>query len=284
MRKIILLFTLLTLTVTCAFAQTDSITVAIQDTAKIVTELDQPKRSKHFLPTRKRIDREIDKIKFAYKGELMLGMTASYGTISSDDTDFMVILDNIDASGTIATVKPFLGYFYRDNNCLGVRFGYEHVGGTLNNALFDLGESNDVSTEIPYIDLTSDNFSFGVFHRSYAGLDPKGRVGLFAEVELSLSSGSSTFSYESGGKINTTNSENLRLQLMFKPGIAVYIFPNVCGTLSFGLGGFQYTHVKQTDAEGNEIGTRDSSKLKFKFNIAAINLGLTIHLWDKKKR
>ncbi len=239
---------------------------------------------KHFLPTRRRIDREINKIKFAYKGELMMGLTASYGTLSSDDTDYMIILDNINASGTVATVKPFAGYFYRDNNCIGVRFGYRHVGGSLNDVKFDLGESNDMSFDIPYLDMSSDNYSFGIFHRSYAGLDPKGRFGLFAEFELSFSTGSSDFAYKTDGVTKRTYSDNTQLRLMFNPGAAVYIFPNVCATLSFGLGGIQYTSVTQKDGDGNKIGSRKASNMKFKLNIAAINIGMTIHLWDKKKK
>lgn len=240
--------------------------------------------SHRFLPTRRRIDREIDKIKFAYKGEVIMGLTASYGTLSSDDTDYMIILDNINASGTVATVKPFLGYFYRDNNCIGIRFGYRHVGGSLNDVRFDLGESNDISMDIPYLDMSSDNYSFGLFHRSYAGLDPKGRFGLFAEFELSFSTGTSDFAYETDGAIRRTYSDNTRVQLMFNPGAAVYIFPNVCATVSFGLGGVQYTSVTQKDEAGNKIGSRKASNMKFKLNIAAINIGMNIHLWDKKKK
>ena len=151
-------------------------------------EVQSPIRGKkQFLPTRRRIDREINKLKFAYKGEVIMGLTASYGTMSSDDTDIMLILDGIDADGTVATVKPFIGYFYRDNNCLGVRFGYRHMDGNLDAARYDLGESNDASGSIPKVNFNSDNYSFGIFHRSYAGLDPKGRFGLFAEFELSLS-------------------------------------------------------------------------------------------------
>ena len=240
--------------------------------------------SHRFLPTRRRIDREIDKIKFAYKGEVVMGLTASYGTLSSDDTDYMIILDNINASGTVATVKPFLGYFYRDNNCIGIRFGYRHVGGSLNDVRFDLGESNDISMDIPYLDMSSDNYSFGLFHRSYAGLDPKGRFGLFAEFELSFSTGTSDFAYETDGAIRRTYSDNTRVQLMFNPGAAVYIFPNVCATVSFGLGGVQYTSVTQKDEAGNKIGSRKASNMKFKLNIAAINSGMNIHLWDKKKK
>lgn len=250
---------------------------------------DRQKRPKEqrFLPTRKRIDREINKLKFAYKGEVMMGLTASYGTLSSDDTDIMLILDNINADGTVATVKPFIGYFYRDNNCLGVRFGYRHMDGNLDAARYDLGESNDASGSIPKVNFNSDNYSFGIFHRSYAGLDPKGRFGLFAEFELSLSTGTSKLSYQpdtASDNMKTTFSDNTQLKLAFNPGAAVYIFPNVCATLSFGLGGIQYTSVTQKDDAGNKIGTRKASNMRFRLNVAAINFGMTVHLWDKKKK
>lgn len=248
-------------------------------------EVQSPIRGKkQFLPTRRRIDREINKLKFAYKGEVIMGLTASYGTLSSDDTDIMLIVDGIGADGSVATVKPFVGYFYRDNNCVGVRFGYRHMGGTLDSGNYDFGESNDLTGALPYLDLASDNYSFGIFHRSYAGLDPKGRFGLFAEFELSMSTGSTNFAYESGDRIKRTYSDNTQFKLAFNPGAAVYIFPNVCATLSFGLGGIQYTSVTQKDAEGHKIGSRKASNMKFKLNIAAINVGMTIHLWDKKKK
>ena len=251
-------------------------------------EAESPIRGKNrFLPTRRRIDREINKLKFAYKGEVMMGLTASYGTMSSDDTDIMLILDGIDADGTVATVKPFIGYFYRDNNCLGVRFGYRHMDGNLDAARYDLGESNDASGQIPKLDINSDNYSFGIFHRSYAGLDPKGRFGLFAEFELSLATGSSKFSYQpntSNDEMKTTYSDNTQVKLAFNPGAAVYIFPNVCATVSFGLGGIQYNSVTQKDESGKKTGSREASNMRFRLNIAAINFGMTIHLWDKKKK
>ena len=251
-------------------------------------EAESPIRGKNrFLPTRRRIDREINKLKFAYKGEVMMGLTASYGTMSSDDTDIMLILDGIDADGTVATVKPFIGYFYRDNNCLGVRFGYRHMDGNLDAARYDLGESNDASGSIPKVNFNSDNYSFGIFHRSYAGLDPKGRFGLFAEFELSLSTGTSKLSYQpdtASDNMKTTLSDITQLKLAFNPGAAVYIFPNVCATLSFGLGGIQYTSVTQKDDAGNKIGTRKASNMRFRLNVAAINFGMTVHLWDKKKK
>lgn len=236
-----------------------------------------------FLPMRRRIDREIGKVKYAYKGEVMLGLTASYGTITSEDTDFWIIVDNIDAEGTTATVKPFFGYFYRDNNCVGVRFGYYYVHGKLGNVDLDLGEKNDISFSVSDMNLSTENFSFGVFHRSYAGLDPKGRFGLFAELELAYSTGKSRFNYMSGDETRYTTSDNRKLKLSFNPGAAVYIFPNVCGTLSFGLGGIQYASVRQYDEAGNKVGSRNASKMRFRLNLADINIGMIVHLWDKKK-
>ena len=207
--------------------------------------------------------------------------------VSPSDTATENII-RINADGTVATVKPFVGYFYRDNNCIGVRFGYRHMSGTLDNTYFDAGEGNDLSGQLPYIDLSSDNYSFGIFHRSYAGLDPKGRFGLFAEFELALSTGTSNFLYDpdrkEGGNPNRTYSDNTQVKLSFNPGAAVYIFPNVCATLSFGLGGIQYNSVTQKDADGNKVGSRKASNMRFRLNIAAINFGMTIHLWDKKKQ
>ena len=84
--------------------------------------------------------------------------------------------------------------------------------------------------------------------------------------------------------MKTKFSDNTQLKLAFNPGAAVYIFPNVCATLSFGLGGIQYTSVTQKDDAGNKIGTRKASNMRFRLNVAAINFGMTVHLWDKKKK
>ena len=72
------------------------------------------------------------------------------------------------------------------------------------------------------------------------------------------------------------------MALSFAPGLAVYIFPNVCASVSFGMGGLQYKHIKQMDGEGNFTGKRDFSNLRFGLNLAQINIGVNVHLWSKK--
>lgn len=237
-----------------------------------------------FLPTRRRIDRQIDKNKFIYKGEVMLGLTASYGTISSEDSDFLLILEHIDADGTMATVKPFFGYAYSDNHVLGARFGYTYINGSIGNLGFNLGAQNDLSGALSHMGYKSDNFTFSLFHRSYVGLDPKGRFGLFAEFEGSVMVGTSRFDYMAGELPKGSNSNNFQAKLAFNPGMAVYVFPNVCATISFGLGGIQYSKVTQKNDAGEQVGSREASKMRFRLNLADINIGMTIHLWDKKKK
>jgi len=142
-------------------------------------------RLKHrFLPTSRRIDREINKNRFVFKGETMCGLTVSYGTLSTDEADMFPVFENIGLSGNITTVNPFVGYFYKDNQSIGVRFGYTHISGKLNSLGINLGEQNDLEIDIPWLDLSSDRFSFGLFHRSYVPLDER------AASELSANSNS----------------------------------------------------------------------------------------------
>ena len=230
-----------------------------------------------------RIDREINKNPFAIKGETMLGITASYGTISSDDTDIGLVLDGIKLKGTVVSVKPFAGYMYRDNNCVGVRLGYSHIMGNLGNATLDLGESNDIEVSVGDMRYKSNAYAFGIYHRTYVAIDSKGRFGVFGEFELMGSVGSTAFKYFSDEQWNTTNSDIYKCEFSFNPGVAVYIFPNVCASISFGLGGLRYTHIKQYDGEHNPTGTRNYSKMRFRLNVADINFGMTLHLWNKKK-
>lgn len=237
---------------------------------------------KRFLPMRRRIDREIDKLRFVHAGEVALGLTVSYGTLSSDDTDFLMILDNLNLSGSIFTINPSVGYFFKDNLCAGVRFGYTNINGSLETTNINLGESNGIDLAFKNIHLQSRALSVGLYLRSYAGLDSKGHFGLFGEIDLSMKSGTSELAYETGGKMKQTNSENLQLSIGFNPGLAVYLFPNVCSTISFGLGGIEYSKIKQKDQAGNPTGERVASKMKFKVNLLNIRIGVTVHLWNKK--
>ena len=231
-----------------------------------------------FLPTRRRIDREINRNRFIFKREVAAGLTVSYGVISSDETDFMLLLDNLNFKGSVFTINPSVGYFIKDNLSVGVRFGYSKTRGDISSLALNLGSSNDLDISLSDLHLTNNAASVGVFMRSYAGIDARGHFGLFAELELSCKNGETVFSYLSNGVTKYTRSNSQQYKFSFNPGCAVFIFPNVCSTLSFGLGGLQYTKIKQTDDQGNVIGQREAAKMRFRLNLLNIRIGLNILL------
>lgn len=69
------------------------------------------------------------------------------------------------------------------------------------------------------INLNSTSSSFGIFMRSYAGIDAKGHFGLFAELEASYKTGKSVFSYKSNEEIKYTHSNNRQFKFSFNPAV-----------------------------------------------------------------
>ena len=265
--------------------------VALPQTAEAQSLLfgrDSVRASKHpRSPFRiNRIDREINKNVFAYKSEWMCGIAASYGTLSSADSDIALVIENLKLGGSIVSVKPYFGYFYKNNLSIGARFGYTHMAGNFDGANINLGNfinGIEFGTEGIALNYLSNAYSFAIFHRAYVPIDKRGRFGVFGELELEGSYGRSKFGFMYNNEWSTSVSDTYKVRFNFNPGLAAYIFPNVCATVSFGLGGLQYNHIKQFDANMNPTGgTRNFSKLRFRLNIAEINIGVTVHLWSKK--
>lgn len=250
----------------------DSLTVA-RDTAAV---RDYHIKEK-FLPVSKRIDRGINTITYVFKNEIAVGIDVSYGTLSSDDTNLMLLLDDINMKGSVFTVNPSVGYFFRDNMCVGTRFGYSKVDGNLGNVSLDLG-TEDLNLSLSDILLRSQVMNMGVFLRSYAGVDPKGVFGLFAELELMYKVGNSMFSYTTSSGPNTTNTNNNQLRLGISAGVAVYIMPKICCNLSFGLGGISFNKITQHDAAGQYTGGRTATSMNWKLNLLDIGIGFNVHL------
>ena len=275
--------------------KTTSTTVSTTTVAQDSTKVESVVKSK-FMPTRSRFDREINKGIYAYKGEVMLGLTVSYGSLASDDTDYYLLLDNLKLNGAIVQVNPYIGYFVANNHIVGLRFGYTHIDGSLGNASINLGDGIDLGDlSFGGIGLQSDNYSFGLFHRSYVPIDRKGHFGLFSELELAAQTGTQSITTTtkgganedgtaSDGKTSTSSSDTFSVKLNFSPGLAVYVFPNVCATVSVGLGGLQYNSIKQRNDNGDITGTRWNSQMRFRVNVADIRIGVNVHLWNKKKK
>ncbi len=282
MIKRTILFLQLILSVAIAQASTDDDIVVVDSLHKykIITLQDDIYRGNLLNRFRdRRVDRKINQKKFVFAGEKFAGLTATHYALSGDNANYLLLLTDIKASGSVTTIKPYLGYLYRDNRAVGARFTYSHIKGELDNTTLDLGDSNDISLDVPYVGFNNESYSFSIFHRAYAALDDAGRYGVFADVELSTTTGKSTFEYDNGEGIDSTFSKNRSIGLSFNPGICAFIMHNVSATLSFEFGGVDLSRIDQYDAAGNFTGSRTSSQMKFMFNVLAVNLGFSIHIW-----
>lgn len=272
------------LTIVAAF--TLSVAHAEQSVAEVAaSEADTTVTKTSFLPTSRRIDRQIDRNKFVFKGEVMLGLTASHGRLNVEDSDLMLLLDNIDLGLNSTTVKPFLAYAYRDNRAVGMRFGYEYLRGDLGNVALNLGSAADISFALGGVGLKNENYAWSIFHRNYIGLDRRGIIGAILESEVLVKTGStSIFTTDAEGLPTSSTSRNFAAKINFNPGLAVYVFPEVCVTVTVGIGGLYYNNVRIMDEADRVVGRRDRTGLQFKFNIADIQIGVVAHLWNKKKK
>lgn len=229
-------------------------------------------------PSEDNFVRDIPKASFIDKGEFMLGLTASYGSITSENSSLLYLLSGIDASLNYGSIEPFVGYFYGNDKCIGLRMGYSTINANLDSGSLDFGDTNDLELDIPYVNAVSRSFNYSIFHRNYLGIDPKGSFGLFAEVELMVSDSQSTMSFDMGSTIEDINNKSFGVSLNFNPGIVVFVLDNVSTNVSIGLGGLGYTKVTQRDENGQLTGSRETSQFSLKFNITDINFGVTIHL------
>lgn len=166
-----------------------------------------------------------------------------------------------------------MGYAVADNMVVGVKLGYNHTIADLGNVSIDMGDDLDFSlTNMRYAE---DLYSFGVFHRSYVGLDRGKLFGLFNETTLTYKNGSSSFARGEGEDYKRTETTINELHLGISPGVAVFITQNICAELSFGVVGFKYRSESQKNNLG-ETGKRRNSGADFKINLFNINIGLTV--------
>lgn len=260
-------------------------TLSAQETTYRTENANSEANKTKFLPMRQRIDRHVDRNKFVYKGEVMLGLTASYGNVKAEDSDLMLLFNDIDVGLRSTTVRPFIAYAYRDNRAVGMRIGYQYMNGQLGNIDLNLGLVADGIEDMNISDLglRNETYSWSIFHRNYLGLDRRGIVGVILESELLVKTGTTRFN--SGGEdVSSSLSRNFAAQLNLNPGIGVYIFPQVCVTATVGIGGLRYNNIRQLNSAGEVVGRRDHSSLSFKVNIVDIQIGVVAHLWNNKKK
>lgn len=222
-----------------------------------------------------RYDRGLLNILYIPKGQWTFGLTASYGEFKSEDLDLFGLLSDVNLGVSGYSVKPYLAYFIRNNLSIGLRFGYTNLKGNLDSFKVDI--MDDMNFNLHDILYRQESYTSAITLNQYLGLSRHGRFGIYNEVELAFSSGSSRFDRPFDGQMRSTHTTTMEAQLNFSPGVQVFIMKNVSFHVSFGVFGFYLKNQKQREND-KEISNRFSSGANFRFNIFNINFGIGVHI------
>ena len=220
-----------------------------------------------------RFDRGLFNYIFIPRNKWGFGITASYGELNTDDVQVLSILKDVDFNGKMYSIRPYLSYFIRNNQSVGLKFNY-------NRGIADLGRlavdfDDDLNFTLRDVSYYQQSFGIGAFYRNYVGLDHNGRFSIFNEVELGFSSGSSRFRRLYNSEPRDKRTTSTEVSLNFSPGVCVFIQEYVSFNVSFGVFGLKMRNEKQL-TNGIDEGSRFTSGANFRFNIFNINFGLMV--------
>ena len=177
--------------------------------------------------------------------------------------------NNIDANGAITKIAPFVAYSYRNNRSIGVKFQYSTASGAVQQGDLDL-LSDDLNFHVEDIRADLLSFQAAVYHRSYVGLDNKGRIGLFNDIVLGYTNSRTEFVYDTNTEDTYARTDQVKLSL--HPGVVIFVMNNISMHVSMGIGGVSYNNTKYIK-NGETIGKRDFSKANFKLDVLGRSIG-----------
>ena len=222
-----------------------------------------------------RVDRGIYQYLFIPKGQVLAGATLSYAHLDSDDSQFMLMIDGLQAECSMTRISPFIGVSYAKNQVLGARFAYQLTRGKVDNVSIQAGDNEDYTFTLSNVDLQQRSYAGALFHRAYIGLDLRGRFALYNETRVEFAFGRNEFSY--GQTALDQYTKNRQVGITFHPGVAVCIMNNVSMHASVGIGGVRLSDSRVYDG-AEMIGKRTAMNANFRLNLLDISLGITLHL------
>lgn len=193
------------------------------------------------------------------QGDYSMGLQFAVANFNSENSELLLLLNPIDASGRATLVAPFAEYSYRDNRSIGARLSFFSGNAVINELGLDM-LNDGLSFDLSDIKLGMSSFGISIFHRNYLGLDERGRAGLFAEFALGYTGGT------------TGDSKSTKLELNFSPGFVFFLMDNVSVSCSLSMAGLNYTSVKTSDG-----GSRSKFGVRAGVDLLGLNFGVSFH-------
>lgn len=206
------------------------------------------------------------------KSDWQIGMAVAYMNMSSDDSDFMLLLNDNVASASIFRISVNASYCYSNNKTIGARFQYTNGSCAVDASTIDL--LGNFSLDLKNVRGKTLSYASYVYNRYYLGLDNRGRVGLFMDFALGYTRSRSSFTMSSSSNTYTINH---KLGLNISPGFVYFPMNNVSVFAFLSFADISYNNSRGYSG-GTMTGERHYFRAQAKVNALALNFGLTVHL------
>lgn len=220
-----------------------------------------------------RFDRGLFNYLYIPRSQWAFGITASYGSLNTEDIKVLSVLDNFNFKGSMYSVRPSVSYFFRHNQSLGFRFVISNGKADLGSLSMDIDD--DMNFSIHDVSYHTHSSRWGFFYRNYVGLNRSKLFAVFNEVSIDYGTGTSNFKRYYNDELFNTRTLSTMASLNFSPGVCVFLQDHVAFNVSFGVFGIKYNQEKQ-ETNGVDEGKRTSSGANFRFNIFNIDFGLMV--------
>ena len=208
----------------------------------------------------------------APKGEWQCGISIMYADFNSANSDYMLLLQGLNASASILKIAPEAAYTFKNNHSIGVKFNYVKVGGMLDSATADL--LGNLSLSVGDIAASSVSMGGSVFQRTYIGIDKRGRFGLFWDYILGYSRSTTQFA---SGDPSAAYTAKEKVNVAFAPGVVYFPMNNVSVQANISVADLSYARTTAY-LESEPVGMHSGWKAHVGLNLLNLSFGLTIHL------
>lgn len=224
--------------------------------------------------SKEKFSRGIETTTFVPKGQWIAGGSFSYSETSASDYE-MLIIEDIDGTNYSFKVSPYAGYFFKDNLCIGGRFGYSRTMTKLNSTSINL--TDDLNFAIDNFYNLKHIYTGAVFFRNYISLGQSRRFAIFNEVRLAAGGGQSKAISGSDENLKGSYQDIFQMELGLIPGITAFIADNVAVEASVNVLGLSYNKYDQTRNQVYQ-GSLESAGVNFKVDILSINIGVSFYI------
>ena len=148
------------------------------------------------------------------RGDWQCGVSVMYMDFNSNNSEYMLLAQNMDAGASMLRIAPEAAYTFADNHAVGARFQYMTARGVMDTVTADL--LGNFSATLQNVHASSRSMGGCICERTHIGLDRHGRVGIFWDYTLSYTRTKSQFYM---GESSSDYTLNKKISLGFAPGL-----------------------------------------------------------------